>query len=149
MLEKFLSYRHHPWVQSLRDVRVVGFLAFGVIVLLVSWNTVGVIQTNYELQKRIAKLEQENELSKLANENLRLKNEYYNTNQYQELSARKQFGMAAPGERVYIVPRTVALKHTVEMPKETVASAPTENPKPLYQQNLEAWADFFFHRASR
>ncbi len=112
--------------------------------VLVSWNTVGVIQTNYDLQKRLSRLEQQNEVYNLENENLKLKNEYYNSDQYLELTARKQFGKAAPGERVYIVPKNVALEHTVELPKPKEQAPEVANPKPMYQRNFEAWMDFFF-----
>lgn len=149
MLEKILKYRNHPWVLALHDVRVIGFLVFGVIVLLVSWSTVGVIQTNYELQKKIAKQEQENQVTELQNNNLKLRNEYYNSDQYLELSARK-LGMAAPGERVYNVPQSVALKHTVDMKaQQEKEQEPAGNIKPLYQQNLEAWRNFFFQKPAR
>lgn len=137
----------HPWVQELRDVRVLGFLVFGIILVLVSWSTVGIIQTNYDLQKKIAQLEQQNEVYSLENTNLKLKNEYYNTDQYLELTARKQFGRAAPGEKMYIVPKNIALQHTVPMPTVEQVAEIAPSPKSRYQKNFEAWMDFFFHRA--
>lgn len=146
MLEKLKRLQKNPWVNDLRDKRTLGFLVFGIIAVLVSFNTVGIIQTNYELQRKISQLEQQNQVYELERDNLRLRNEYYNTDQYLELAARKAFGRAAPGERVYIVPEKIALQHTVPMPQQEQAAAPTENKKPLYQRNFEAWADFFLHR---
>jgi cell division protein FtsB len=139
----------HPWIQEMRDVRVMAFMVFGVILVLVSWSTVGVIQTNYELGKKITRLEQQNEVYNLENTNLKLKNEYYNTDQYLELTARRQFGRGAPGEQMYIVPKNIALQHTVPMPssqEKAIASPPS--PKSRYQKNFEAWMDFFFHRTT-
>lgn len=147
MFEKIKTYQRHPLLQELRDVRVLGLLVFCVIVLLVSWSGVRVIETNYELQQQIARQEEHNKLRELENANKKLENEYYQTDQYLELQARKQFGKAAPGETVLLVPKHVALAHSVEPPKETTAAKQKNHPsKPFYQKNFEAWMSFFFHR---
>lgn len=147
MFEKLKQAKNSPWVRDLRDVRAIGFIVFGIIVLLVSWSTVGIIQTNYELQRKISRLEQQNRVYELEKNNLRLRNEYYGTDQYLELTARKAFGRAAPGERVYIVPEKVALAHTVPMPETKPDAVEQTSPKPTYQRNFEAWMNFLFHRA--
>ncbi len=126
---------------------MLGWLVFGVIVLLVSWSGVKVIQSNYDLQKQIARLRQQTEIKQLENTNLRLRNEYYNTDQYLELAARRFFGKAADGETLLLVPEQVALAHTLDLPRpneETIEAA--EPPKSAQQQNFEAWLNFLFHR---
>ncbi len=134
-------------LQQLQDPRVVGLLIFGGLLLLVSWNAVGIIQTNYELQKKISRLQQENEVHSLSNTNLRLKNQYLETDNFLELAARRQFGKAAPGEAVLVVPKEIALRYTTETAKdqETTDSIKDAN-KPWYQKNLDAWLDFLLHR---
>lgn len=153
MLEKIKNlkkYRKHPYVEQLKDVRVIGLLVFCVIALLVAWSGLGAIQSNFVLQKQIARLEQENKVKDLENTNLQLKNQYYTTDQYLELQARRQFGRAAPGETVILVPKHVALSHTVEVKDEAKPVAtPTVPEKPSYQKNFEAWVEFFFHRSSQ
>jgi cell division protein FtsL len=134
---------------QLRDLRVVGMLLFLVVVLLVSWSGVKAIETNYGLQKQISALQQQVAVQKLSNDNLKLQTDYLNTPQYLELSARQEFGMAAPGETVLIVPRQVALTHTVDLPKPAIAAAAEAKPdtkQPAYQRNIESWMDFFMHR---
>jgi len=133
---------------QLRDLRVVGMLLFLVVVLLVSWSGVKAIETNYGLQKQISGLQQKVAVQKLANDNLKLETDYLNTPQYLELAARQEFGLAAPGETVLIVPRPVALAHTIDLPKAaTVAVQEKPQPKqPAYQRNFESWMDFFMHR---
>src|SRR5688500_1618074 len=106
----------YEFALQFRDVRAVGLVLFLVIVLLVSWSGVKVIDTNYRLQKDISRLEQQNQVKKLTNTNLKLQNEYYQTNQYLEIAARQDFGLAAPGETVLNVPEQVALAHTVRLP---------------------------------
>lgn len=147
MFEKIKSSKYYFYALQFRDVRVLGLAVFGVLVLLVSWSGIKVIQTNYDLQKQIARLQQQNQIQELENTNLQLKNQYYKTNQYLELTARKQFGKAAPGEKVLLVSKSVALAHAAKLPNITSRSPqkPLVN-KPAYQRNFEAWMDFFLHR---
>lgn len=135
------------YVLSLRDVRNAGMLAFTIIVLLISFSGIKTIQMNYGLQKQIAQLQQETAVSKLENTNLALQKEYYNTDQYQEVTARENFGLAAAGETELIVPKNVALAHTVDMP-----TSGTDQPTPtlkqsFLQRNLQAWMNFFLNRS--
>lgn len=135
------------FLQRLSDVRFTGQVLFVIVVLLISWSGVKTIQTNYGLQKQIASLEKQNQIQALANENLRLQNEYFNSNQYLELAARQNFGLGAPGEKELLVPASVALANTIDIPEPQQAPAITE-PKPTAQRNYQAWIDFFLHRQS-
>lgn len=148
MFEKIKNLPNYPIVQDARDVRVLGLVVFGIIVLLVSWSGVRVIETNYQLQQQIARLEEQSKLSELENANKKLENQYYETDQYLELQARKQFGKAAPGETVLLVPESVALSHTVDVPKQDDKEKQNAPPnKPFYQKNFESWMQFFFRRS--
>jgi hypothetical protein len=90
-------------------------------------------------------LQQENEVRKLQNTNQKLQNNYYKTSQYLEVTARQNFGLGAPGETALLVPKDVALAHTVAMPIDETQPAPAKK-KQFWQENFEAWMDFFFHR---
>ncbi len=149
MLTKIKQIRIRHIIDSLKDVRVIGLLAFGCIAILVSWSGVNVIQQNYTLQQRIAQLEQEIAIQELQNRNMELRNEYYNTDQYLELQARRQFGLAAPGETVLLVPERVALENSVPLPEEAHEATEPELDRPQYRQNLDAWADFLFRGVRR
>jgi cell division protein FtsB len=129
----------------LQDVQFLGQVAFVIIVLLISWSGVRSIQTNYALQKDITGLKQHNDLQKLENENIRLGNDYYKSNQYLELSARENFGLAAPGEKQVVVPEAIALAKTegVTVPGTQATYKPT-----VKRNNFEAWIDFFLHRTN-
>ncbi len=150
MLEKIKNYTKHPFAQNFRDTRFLGFLVFGILAVLASWSGVNVIEANYALQKDIAQLDQKNQVDQLSNSNLKLANEYYNTDTYLELQARKAFGKGAPGETLLLVPRDVAYKHARELPSEPKAEAnkPTQDTRPGYKKNLDAWMGFLFHRSS-
>ena len=146
----------NPWPKkllqysdSLRDMRVVGLAVFVIIVLLISWSGVKVIETNYGLQREISRLEQQNDIQRLKNSNQKLENAYYQSRQYLDIAARQNFGLAALGETVLIVPKQAALKHTVDLPdpvrQETAAA---EAKQPAYQRNFQAWVDFLLHRTA-
>ena len=136
-------------IKLLSDVRVVGLLAFFAVIMLVAYSSVRVLQTNYELQKKENELLQINEIKQLENENLRLKNVYLESDEYLELTARRQFNKALPGEELYVIPESVALAKVKDTPDITPTDEKdkqeAEN-KPVYQKNLEAWRDFFFHK---
>jgi cell division protein FtsB len=133
------------YLKRLNDIRFVGQVVFVIIVLLISWSGIKTIQTNYSLQKQISSLRQQNDVQKLQNGNLELQNEYYNSDQYLDISARQNFGLAAPGEKMVIVPEKVALAHTVQLPSDAKKVTATDK-KPVYQRNFESWVNFFLHR---
>jgi cell division protein FtsB len=133
------------FVHRLSDVGFMGQMLFVVIVLLISWSGIKTIQTNYGLQKQISGLNEQNNLQKLQNSNLALNNQYFNSNQYLELAARQNFGLAAPGEKEVIVPQQVALANTVNLPSP-VKPVEAKTKLPAYQRNFESWVDFFLHR---
>lgn len=132
------------FIQKLGDVRFAGQVVFVVIVLLISWSGVKSIQANYGLQKQISTLKQQNALQKMQNDNLALQNQYFNSNQYLELSARQNFGLAAPGEKEVVVPEDVAMAYTADLPSPS--SSDHQSPPPAYQRNFNSWMDFFLHR---
>jgi cell division protein FtsB len=132
------------------DVRVLGLLAFGIIAVLITWSGLKTAKVNYELEKQISQLQQRNSVEKLENENLQLKNEYYKSDQYLELAARSKFNKAAVGERLYLIPKSVELVHTLESPvkakRETTRQHAKQKSK--YQENFDAWMEFLFSPGS-
>jgi cell division protein FtsB len=146
MNQKLQEYykRYSPYVRQLQDVRMAGLVLFVVVVLLVSWSGVKAIDTNYRLQKQITSLAQQNELQSLSNNNLKLQNQYYKSNQYLELNARQNYGLAAPGETELLVSKSAALAHIVPTKQAAVKTA--SEAQPSWQRNFRAWMDFFLHR---
>jgi cell division protein FtsB len=143
---KELVQNYWPYVYELQDIRVAGLVVFGIIVLLISWSGIKAIDTNYQLQRQIVRLQQEDQLSQLDNSNTALENDYYKTNQFLELSARQNLGLAQPGETELIVPKDVALRYAAAEPGTATAIAKASGKQPLYQKNLQAWVNFFLHR---
>jgi cell division protein FtsB len=134
--------------KQLTDVRNIGLYLFGIVIVAIAWSGAKTVQSNYELQKKIATLQQENAVLHLQNGNIYLQNKYYETDQYLELSARQNLGLAAPGEQVMLVPKETALKYVdlkLISAQDTVKLATADN-RPKYVKNLEAWRDFLLGR---
>jgi cell division protein FtsB len=148
MLVKIKTYYKRIHWQSLRDVRTIGLLVLLVIVLLVTWSGVKTIDSNYGLEQQVATLQQQNQIQQLENGNLQLQNDYYNSNQYLELSARQNLGLGNPGETELIVPQNVALAHLAPIATSNSQSTKPNARQPWYERNFEAWIDFYFHRQS-
>ncbi|HLZ14690.1 MAG TPA: septum formation initiator family protein [Candidatus Saccharimonadales bacterium] len=149
MHEKIKTYQEYleKHLERFRDVQFIGVMFFLVVLLLITWSGVKAIDANYALQKQIAGLQQQNTVQQLANNNLKLQNQYYNSSQYLELAARQDFGLAAPGETVLVVPHNVAMAHTVTLPQDQPAATTAKSGKtPAYQRNFQAWMNFFLHR---
>ncbi len=140
--DKFAHIRAKIRERGLDDPRLLGIVVLAAIGLSVVWNGARVVQQNYGLLQQIAVIEEENRILELENSNRKLQNQYYQTPEYAELKARRVNGKAAAGERVYIVTNQTAEKSlkTAELDK---AIAEQES-KPRYQENFEAWMDFFF-----
>jgi len=147
MLEK-IKNTAIEFTKRLTDLRFLGQVVFVIIVVLVSWSTSKAIQSNYELQKQVAALQQKTDVQKLKNENLKIQNQYLGTDEFLELAARRQLGKAAPGEKLVIIPKGTAMKYTVASSIKTddQLQEQAEGKKPFYQRNLEAWGRFFLRR---
>jgi cell division protein FtsB len=128
--------------KGLYDIRLVALVFVGVIAVSVFWSGAKIIQQNFELTQKVAQIQKENEILELENRNKELQNQYLATDEFAELTARRVFGKASPGESVYIVPEDVALASLSEKPKETIEEKELE--KPQYQKNLESWMNIYF-----
>jgi cell division protein FtsB len=135
--------------KQLIDVRNIGLYIFVIIALAITWSGVKAVQNNYELQKKISELKQQNTVTQLQNENTDLQNKYLQTNEYLDLAARQNLGLAAPGEKVLIVPKKTAMKYVDPSIRATSSSKNTSSSpdnRPKYIKNLEAWRDFLLGR---
>jgi hypothetical protein len=84
----------------------------------------------------------------LLGQNTDLKNKYLQTDEYLELAARQNLGLAAPGEKVLIVPKNVAMKYvdtSLGKASAPVVDAP-EDHRSRFAKNIEAWRDFLLGR---
>jgi cell division protein FtsB len=148
MFDKFRNSINNKKAKQLLDPRNIALYIFGVIVLAIAWSGARTVQNNYQLQKQIATLKQQNQLLSLGNGNTFLQNEFYKSNTYLELSARQNLGLALPGEQELVVPKATAMKYVDPKLAAAAASTPStpKDTRSKYIKNLEAWRDFLLGR---
>jgi cell division protein FtsB len=134
--------------KQLFDIRNIGLYIFGIVVLAITWSGVNTVQSNYDLQKNISELKQQNAVLDLQNENIDLQNKYLQTDQYLELAARQNLGLAAPGETVLLVPKATAMKYVNSSlgPSPKTDNNKSNDNRSKFAQNLEDWRDFLLGR---
>lgn len=148
MFNKIQNIFNSKKTKQLADVRNVVLYVFGILVLAIAWSSARTVQNNYQLQKKISELEQQNRVLSLINGNTYLQNQFYETDEYLELSARQNLGLAAPGETVLNVPKSVAMKYVnpALADKRDSGTGTVSDSRPAYAKNLQAWRDFLLGR---
>lgn len=96
------------------------------------WGSLGMMQRNYKLQKRLDDKERELMIAQLSVDKARLEQRYYQTVEYQELAVRERLNLALPGEHLLILPPNS--KEAQQEEKEVIKEVPLSN----FQQ----WVNF-------
>ncbi len=113
---------------------------FLIVAISLMFNTLKVIQRNYELQQQVDQLTDEVGLIKVQNQNLKFNIEYYKTDAYLEVEAKRRFNLAESGEKVVLLPKDGDLEPEV---LETTIESIQES-RPVHQENFEKWMTFLF-----
>lgn len=142
-VEKYFTCRKYLVDRGLYDIRLVALVFVGLIALSVFWSGAKIVQQNYELQQKVEAIMQENSILELENKNKQLQNQYLGTDEFADITARRVFGKALPGEKVYIVPREVAL-NSLSTQDKSDEPVQLNTEKPQYQKNLESWMSIYF-----
>jgi len=147
MWNQIKNFWNGPRRQQLTDPKNLGLYVFGIIVIAITWSGVKAVQTNYGLQKQIAALRQQNQISYLKKQNAALQNQFYQSNEYLDLTARQDLGLAAPGEQVLLIPRNVAMKYVdTNLNDSGNDSSSVTTSQSKISKNLEDWRDFLLGR---
>ncbi len=118
----------HFWTVS-RLVLMVVIAAVAVWMAMV----IQVLNNNYKLQRQVDNAKLDSQMLELENQNLRLEQLYYRTDEYMELSARSLLGKALPGEHLVVLPR---VSHASKAKRSGNAVAT--------KSNFDQWLDFLF-----
>ncbi len=118
----------HFWTVS-RLVLMVVIVAVAVWMAMV----IQVLNNNYKLQRQVDNAKLDSQMLELENQNLRLEQLYYRTDEYMELSARSLLGKALPGEHLVVLPR---VSHASKAKRFGNAVAT--------KSNFDQWLDFLF-----
>lgn len=112
-------------------------IPFLFIILLIA--SVGAIAKNWDLQKQMNAKQAEKSLLELDVNKIKLENQYYASDEYQELEARKLLGKKLPGEVMIDLPKNSEIAKN-KHPKPTL-NEQIEARKP---SNFEQWMEFLF-----
>lgn len=118
----------HFWTVS-RLVLMVVIVAVAVWMAMV----IQVLNNNYKLQRQVDNAKLDSQMLELENQNLRLEQLYYRTDEYMELSARSLLGKALPGEHLVVLPRA-----------SHAGKAKRSGSAVVTKSNFDQWLDFLF-----
>ena len=107
--------------------------------LVWTYQSIAAMSRNWELTERLATEKKALELLGVEVEAAELENEYYKTNEYQELLARKYLDKKMPGENMVIMPENSEAAKT----KYEVIVAKTEETEKEYS-TFEKWMMYLF-----
>lgn len=110
-----------------------------VLCLVWTYQTIAAMSRNWELSERLTAERKQLELASLEVEMTELENEYYRTDEYQELMARRNLDKKTAGENMVVMPENsdaAKNKHAEEV--KTVA---VEEPE---YSNFEKWMMYLF-----
>jgi cell division protein FtsB len=130
----YYLFRHKYF--TLNNVVIV--IAFAIATGWV-WGSLGVMQRNYTLQKELDDKSRQLIVVQLDNENAKLEQRYYHTNEYQELAVRERLGLVTPGESVLILPPNSEAAKNAD---KTVSIASSDQVAPV--SNFTQWLNFLF-----
>lgn len=111
-----------------------------VLCFIFTWGAISSMSRNWRLAAEVASREREKALLELEVETLELENNYYLSEEYQELAARKYQGKKLPGETMIYLPKNsdyAKQKHA----ETSTASVDTVSSE---ASNFEQWTKFLF-----
>jgi len=103
-----------------------------------TWGSISSMTRNWSLAQELMNRQREKALLELEVETLELENEYYLSDEYQELAARKYQGKMLPGETMVYLPES----SKVDEPATPETS--TENIATDTMSNFGQWIAFLF-----
>lgn len=104
-------------------------MLLAILGIYLAFSLFGTIRRNYELQRQIAKIEDDNKVLEQSNLELQYQIAYFQTELYKDKAARAKLGLQAPGESVIILPKKEEAKQVATSTK-------------LKRSNFAQWVDF-------
>ena len=111
------------------------------VVLCLTWTyqTIAAMSRNWELSERLTEERKKLELVSIEVEATELQNEYYKSNEYQELMARRNLDKKLNGENMVVMPENS--EEAKNKHKNEIKTVTTEEPE---YSNFEKWMMYLF-----
>lgn len=106
--------------------------------LVWTYQSIAAMSRNWELSERLTEERKKLELVSIEVETAELANEYYKTNEYQELMARRNLDKKLSGENMVVMP-----ENSVEAKNKHKESVKVVATEPEYS-NFEKWMMYLF-----
>lgn len=135
-ISKYQYLYRHLYRRYANLNNVVIAIAF-LIALSWAWGSIGMMERNYKLQQQVYVNQQKHTLAQLEVDTLKYQHNYYQTDEYKELSLRQHLGEGKPGEKLLILPPNSVAAKQVDAPKHIARSA-----APRSESNFQQWMDF-------
>ncbi|MBQ3325663.1 hypothetical protein IJG79_00725 [Candidatus Saccharibacteria bacterium] len=115
----------------------IGFLIAAIVCLAWTWGAVSSASRNWQLEQRLGNKRRELRLLQLEIDTIELENQYYASEEYQELAAREKQNKIIDGESlVYLPDNSDYAKHKNNIIQPEIKDAPEE------KTNFEQWISF-------
>lgn len=108
-------------------------------VIGVTVNTTAVIMQNYQLERDVRVMQQKVDVAEIELQTQKAKNQYYGTDYYLDIAARKQLSRGSAGEKLVIVPRDTAM---AQLPSDYAKSTAQTIADKTSLPNYRKWALF-------
>lgn len=105
-----------------------------------TWGSIAAMSRNWSLSQEVLERQREKSLLELEVETLELENEYYLSNEYQELAARKYQNKKLPGETMIYLPANSATAKT----KHQTTTEEVDGGETDERTNFQQWIAFLF-----
>ena len=132
----YYHVRHNYFTMNNIVLAVALLVALGWV-----WGSVQAMERNYGLEKELDAKRRALELTQLETELLKYEQNYFQSDEYKELSVRERLGLALPGEKVLILP-----PNSSSMSDEPLVN--TSAPAQVVPSNMQQWVNFLFGGAS-
>ena len=128
--------------QNIGNPELLAGIVIAITVVAVTANTSSVIMQNYTLERDVQVAEQKVAIAQAELDTQRLKNNYYTSDAFLDIAARKQLGKGAAGEKLIIVPKSVAISYTPAIPVNDSNTANNDSRSGSQKSNIQKWGLF-------
>ena len=128
-----LSYFTKKDFLTVHNIATIGAIILG---LVFTYNAITATTRNWQLEQKLKERTLESAKLEIEVQTLTLEKQYFNTDEYQEIMARKKQNKMLPGETMVIMP------NNSEKAKNKYSEIDNQTDKK--RSNFEEWLDFLF-----
>ena len=111
------------------------------------WGTITQMQTNFAAQKAVDDQQRQLQLTELEVETLKYQRNYYSSDEYKDLAAREKLGLAAPGEKMLVLPPNTQAVKDADAAEEKRANQRIETK--TTDSNVTQWLKFLTGQSAK